>query len=126
MMKQWITTRIMGINEKRGQHRDRSPAEGTPPAVDLSPDALLIDVRSPGEFNSGHIAGAVNLPLDRVESDISGIAPDKSTPLLLYCRSGARSGRACEILSSVGYRSVRNGGGIGSLALQLGRMVNRT
>jgi len=125
MMKRWIT-RMMGITETMDQRNDLAPADVAPPPIAVLSDGLLIDVRSSGEFSSGHIAGAISVPLDRLQTDISSIAPDKRTPLLLYCRSGARSGRACEILSSLGFRSVRNGGGIGSLALQLGRMVNRT
>lgn len=125
MIKRWIS-RMMGVTERMGQLDEQSAIDGATPGTEPSADALLIDVRSSGEFSSGHIAGAISLPLDRLQADISSIVPDKSTPLLLYCRSGARSGRACEILSSIGYRSVRNGGGIGSLALRLGRRVDRT
>jgi phage shock protein E len=98
----------------------------TSPATKLPPNMVLIDVRSAGEFDAGHIEGAINLPLDRLERDISSVVPEKATPLLLYCRSGARSGRACEIVSQLGYAAARNGGGIGSLALSLGRGVTRS
>jgi phage shock protein E len=97
----------------------------TRPDMKLPPNTILIDVRSSGEFGSGHIEGALNLPLDRIEHDITSVVPDKATPLLLYCRSGARSGRACEIVSHLGYLATRNGGGIGSLALTLGRQITR-
>jgi len=99
--------------------------ETSGPSSSLPAGTVLIDVRSTGEFNSGHIEGAVCLPLDRIQHDITSVVPDKATPLLLYCRSGARSGRACEIVARLGYRSNRNGGGIGSLALSLGRRVTR-
>jgi phage shock protein E len=95
----------------------------TRPVMNLPPNTILIDVRSSGEFSSGHIEGALNLPLDRIDHDITSAVPDKATPLLLYCRSGARSGRACEIVTQMGYRATRNGGGVGSLALSLGRRV---
>ena len=92
----------------------------------LPAGTVLIDVRSTGEFDSGHIEGAVALPLDSVQHHITSVVPDKATPLVLYCRSGARSGRACAIVSQLGYTAARNGGGIGSLALSLGRRVTRS
>ena len=95
------------------------------PVMSIPAQTVLIDVRSVDEFNSGHIEGAVCLPLDRIQHDITGVVPDKATPVLLYCGSGARSGRACEIVSHLGYASTRNGGGIGSLASALGRPVTR-
>lgn len=73
--------------------------------------AVLIDVRTPEEFASGHIEGAYNIPLDRIESTLK-IVQDKSTPLYLYCRSGARSGRACSYLQSEGYTNAVNIGGV--------------
>ena len=105
---------------------NESAAESTSATVSLPSGTVLIDVRSMGEFDSGHIEGAVALPLDRILHDIASVVLDKATPLLLYCRSGARSGRACEIVSQLGYTATRNGGGIGSLALSLGRRVTRS
>lgn len=86
---------------------------------------VLIDVRSSGEFNASHIDGAVSLPLDRFQRELPTAVPDPATPLLLYCLSGARSGTAEAIALQMGYRHARNGGGIGSLALSLGRPVIR-
>lgn len=125
MMKPWIQ-RMLGITRSMGPTDEPAALDDAPAAAPLSSDVLLIDVRSPGEYSAGHIAGAISVPLDGIEFDITHIAPDKSTPMLLYCRSGARSHRACEILSSIGYGFARNGGGIGTLALQLGRGIQRT
>ena len=85
--------------------------------------AVLVDVRSQSEFDSGHIEGAVSLPLDRIHLGITRAVPEKATPVLLYCRSGARCGRARTILSGMGYTQVKNGGGIGSVASRLNRTV---
>lgn len=74
-------------------------------------NAVLVDVRTPEEFVSGHIEGAYNIPLDRIDIT-SQVVKDKSTPLYLYCRSGARSGRACHYLQSEGYTNAVNMGGI--------------
>ncbi len=73
---------------------------------------LLIDVRTPAEFAEGHVEGAVNLPLDTITSSIAGVAPDKETPIGLYCRSGRRSADAGQKLQALGYTQVRN---LGSL-----------
>ena len=87
--------------------------------------AVLVDVRSPAEFASGHVQGAVNLPLDRLASDALAVLPDKSAPLVLYCISGARSEMAAQWLRQAGYTLVTNGLSAGSVALQSGRSIQR-
>lgn len=76
-----------------------------------TPGALLLDVRTEGEYAEGHIPGAKNLPLQSLEG-IASVAPAKDTPLFLYCRSGARSGQATSLLQRMGYTRVTNIGGI--------------
>lgn len=73
--------------------------------------AALIDVRTPDEYASGHIEGSRNIPLDALASAQS-VIPDKSTPLYLYCHSGARSRYAARILKRLGYTAVKDIGGI--------------
>ena len=75
--------------------------------------AVIVDVRTPSEFSQGHIKGAHNIPLDRIDA-ITKVVTDKSTPLYLCCASGARSGNACRYLNGQGYENVQNMGGIGS------------
>ena len=87
--------------------------------------AVLVDVRSPAEFASGHVQGAVNLPLDRLASDALAVLPDKSAPLVLYCISGARSEMAAQWLRQAGYTQVTNGLSAGSVALKSGRSIQR-
>lgn len=70
--------------------------------------ALLIDVRSPGEFASGHLPKAINLPLDGIETALPRRVPDKNQVLLLYCQSGMRSGSASGRLKRVGYANALN------------------
>lgn len=70
--------------------------------------AIIIDVRSPGEYKSGHIKGSRNLPLDTIRSKVNDLKKlDK--PVITVCRSGARSGMAKGILKSAGIE-VYNGG----------------
>ncbi|MFN5031942.1 MAG: rhodanese-like domain-containing protein [Flavobacteriia bacterium] len=75
--------------------------------------AQIIDVRSPGEFNSGHIKGSINIPLQNIQNNLSKIKRDK--PVITCCASGMRSASAKSILKSNGYKHVHNGGGWSSL-----------
>ena len=72
---------------------------------------LLIDVRTPEEYASGHIPGSANLPLGRME-EIEAIASSRTAPLYVYCLSGGRSAQACALLNRMGYKQVHNIGGI--------------
>ena len=85
----------------------------------LPPGALLIDVRSAEEFDTGHLAGAINIVHTEIAEKISAVAPDKSTPLYLYCRSGRRVGIAMEALKNSGYTTMYNLGGMEEAAKKL-------
>lgn len=74
-----------------------------------TPDAVLLDVRTPEEYRAGHVPGAKNLPLDR----LGGVNLPKSQPVFAYCLSGARSAQACAWLKRRGYEAT-NLGGIGA------------
>lgn len=74
----------------------------------------LIDVRTPVEFNQGSLDGAINMPVDSFLSLKDGI--DSSKPVLLYCRTGARSGMVKNYLDQLGYDEVHNIGGIQQFA----------
>jgi rhodanese-related sulfurtransferase len=71
--------------------------------------ALIVDVRSPQEFASGHIDGSVNMPLDTIGSKASFLKKG-GKPVITCCRSGARSGMAAEVLKEAQVE-VYNGGG---------------
>ena len=79
----------------------------------LKNGALVIDVRSPGEFNSGHLSAALNLPLDEIETALPHRVPDKNQVLLLHCQSGMRSGMAKKKLNGLGYANAFNLGSYG-------------
>lgn len=76
---------------------------------------LWIDVRTPAEFAQGHLQGAINIPLDEIARQIASHAPDKDTPIALYCHSGRRSGLARQILQGMGYTAVSNQGSYAEL-----------
>ena len=69
--------------------------------------AVLIDVREPAEFASGHAAGARNVPLSALDN-ARGLPTNKAVPLVVICASGARSSRAAAQLRKAGYNSVHN------------------
>lgn len=71
----------------------------------------LIDVRTREEYTHAHIPQSINIPLDNL-STITTKIPNKQTPIFVYCRSGARSQQAQNILQSMGYTNVTNIGGI--------------
>jgi adenylyltransferase/sulfurtransferase len=74
---------------------------------------VLVDVRQQAEWNQGHLEDATLLPMAELEARIGEIAPDRERPVLLYCRSGARSHRAAAILLALGYAEPINvAGGI--------------
>ncbi len=73
-----------------------------------TPGAVLLDVREADEYQSGHIPGAVNLPLSR----IGQVKLQKDTPIFAYCLRGTRSRRAAGELARLGYTKVRSIGGI--------------
>ncbi len=77
--------------------------------------ALLVDVRTPAEFAEGHLAGARNIPLDQVRNRIAEFGPDRDARIVVYCRSGRRSGLARDALRELGFRQVLNGGGYDAL-----------
>jgi rhodanese-related sulfurtransferase len=70
--------------------------------------AVIIDVRSPGEYKSGHIKGSKNFPLDTIRNKVNDLKK-LNKPVITVCRSGARSGMAKGILKSAGIE-VYNGG----------------
>jgi phage shock protein E len=79
----------------------------------LKSGALVIDVRSPGEFGSGHLAAAINIPLDEIETALPKRVKDKNQALLLHCASGMRSGAAKQKLKGMGYANSFNLGSYG-------------
>lgn len=70
--------------------------------------AFLVDVRTAGEFAEGHVKGSVNIPLDSVPSQLSQFKNKKN--IIVFCRSGGRSGQAKSILEQNGFTNVVNGG----------------
>lgn len=73
-------------------------------------EILLIDCITQGEYNSGHIEGAILIPYDIIGTKISNVAKKKDQPIALYCRSGSRSRAALSAIQELGYINAVNYG----------------
>jgi len=78
----------------------------------IQAEALVIDVRSAGEFAGGHIKGAINIPHNVIAQEIGNYESDKTKTIIVYCHSGARSAVAKQSLIQAGYTNVVNGGSL--------------
>ncbi|MDX2128479.1 MAG: rhodanese-like domain-containing protein [Chloroherpetonaceae bacterium] len=70
--------------------------------------AFLVDVRTPAEFSEGHVKGSVNIPLDTLPSNLKKFK--EKNQIVVFCRSGNRSGQAKSFLEQNGFNNVINGG----------------
>lgn len=75
--------------------------------------AIILDVRSKGEYEGGHIKGSINISVDTLSNNLNKLKKDK--PIITCCASGMRSASAKSILKSNGFTEVYNGGGWHSL-----------
>lgn len=87
-------------------------AEEAKELMDSGEEYILLDVREQEEFDEGHIEGAVLIPYGSIEERAEKELPDREQTILLYCRSGRRSGIAAEALAKMGYTDVRDFGGM--------------
>ena len=83
-------------------------------AIIDSEDVIILDVRTPEEYNSGHIENAVLLPVTEISDKAEKVLPNKDAKILVYCRSGNRSATAAKDLINMGYTNVFDFGGINS------------
>ena len=74
----------------------------------LKQNPKVIDVRTTGEYQDGHLAGSINIPLADLGRDIGRAVTDKGRPILLHCASGARSAAGKKTLEALGYTNVHN------------------
>ena len=96
---------------------------GFGPSVDyadlVKQGAIILDVRSKGEYSGGHIKGSINISVDALSNNLAKLK-DKNKTIITCCASGMRSASAKSILKSKGYTNVYNGGGWSSLKNKIG------
>lgn len=92
--------------------QDLNPAEFGK-ALRANHDAILLDVRTPGEFEEGHLPGALNIDINGYDFHEQIENLDETKAYFVYCRSGGRSAAACRYMNSKGFRECYNlSGGI--------------
>jgi rhodanese-related sulfurtransferase len=72
--------------------------------IEGKPDVVILDVRTPSEFEDGHLEGAINIPVDDLAERLDELSEDDE--LLIYCRTGNRSARAVGILEDNGFTKI--------------------
>jgi len=108
-MKHWslaaVATGLLAASMAMAAPPPVTPQQVHELQVKKDPSLLVIDVRSAEEYAAGHVPGAVNIPHDQVASRLAEIPKDKE--VVLYCRSGRRSGLAAETLEANGYKNLQ-------------------
>jgi phage shock protein E len=95
------------------ENKEQSTTGSKSAVAPARPSRVVLDVRTPAEYASGHIDGALNLPIDELATRIGSVVPDKDTSIKVHCQSGGRSARAKKLLDQWGYANVED---LGSLA----------
>jgi len=72
--------------------------------MDGDDQPAILDVRTPEEYEAGHVPGAINIPYDQVPSRLSELEDQKDQDIVVYCKSGRRAGIANEELTAAGFR----------------------
>ena len=89
--------------------------------VELPADAVWIDVRTPAEYEQGHLEQARLIPFDGIQAGVAGMQLAKDTPIFLYCAVGGRAEKARQSLLAQGYTNVVNVGGLDDARALLAR-----
>jgi phage shock protein E len=100
-----------------------SSSAPTAAPVSASATANVIDVRTPGEYASGHLAGAINIDVESPAFDSEIAALPKSGDYVVYCHSGSRAAAAASRMGELGYSHVTNAGGMSAAAASMGLSI---
>ena len=95
--------------------QDAQPLVDEAMLAKINSGALIVDVRTPEEFSQGHFPDAINIPHEQIVEGLRSRQVETSEPVILYCRSGNRSGKALRALQADGYVSARNAGSLDNL-----------
>ena len=98
----------------KGESYKRMTMDEAMALIEKEKGYILLDVRTKEEYESGHIPGAINIPLSDINDTPISSLPDKSQMILVYCRSGNRSKQASDKLVKLGYINIIEIGGINS------------
>ena len=101
-------------NQTSSAEYKKISAEEAKTRIDSEDEVIILDVRTEGEFNTGHIPGAILIPNETIADKMPDLLPDLNAEILIYCRSGNRSAQAARKLIQIGYTNVYDFGGINS------------
>jgi rhodanese-related sulfurtransferase len=91
-------TNSISTEEEEGPISTNVTIEESKDLINDMEDLLILDVRTKGEFDAGHIEGSIQIPVDELEDRINELEEYRGNPILVYCRSGNRSSQAVNIL----------------------------
>ena len=115
----WLTTLLFAVLLSLSVRAEQMVPEVA--LTKVAQGAMLVDVRTPEEYAEGHLPEAINIPFEQIVEVFAKQGIAKDTPVVVYCRSGRRSGIAKESLDNAGYQAVYNGGGYYTLKASAGR-----
>jgi rhodanese-related sulfurtransferase len=107
MILMWFFLLGMIINSFLKSSHDISPQQAVI-LMSHESGSLVLDVREDSEYQSGHIKDSIHIPMGALASRVSELDKYKNKNIILGCRSGSRSGRACSILKKHGFEKVHN------------------
>ena len=110
----------LDVEEAHARVTDSIESAGSTESAQLT----VVDVRTPGEYAAGHLPGALNVPLDRLDSALPALRRMPDGQLLVVCASGARSENACRVLAEHGIQAMTLTGGTQGWA-QRGHVLHR-
>lgn len=88
--------------------------------IEVNESTVLLDVRTPAEFDGGHLEGALNVDVQSAEFDAEVAQLDPDLAYVVYCRTGNRSGQAIERMAALGFADLTNGGSVESASSATG------
>lgn len=98
-----------------GTPEPRDDGAGGSVTADAVEEVVYVDVRTPAEHAGGHVEGAIHIPHDEMERRWRELEPYRDRTLVVYCRTGRRSGLAIDVLRAKGFEHLVNGGGLRDL-----------
>lgn len=118
-MFKWILVSALSIlclSACAGLGSSKSDVAPSEAAQKIEAGALVLDVRTPQEFDQGHIKGALNIPHRQIERELSKLEHAKRGEIVVYCAKGIRAASAQAVLKANGFEKVYNAGGYSDLA----------
>lgn len=100
-----VATFITSTLVLAGSVKDVSPQQA---AEMQRQSSLIVDVRENDEWNAGHIAGAIHIPLSEISNRLNELEKYKNAPVIMQCRSGVRSAKAANLLAKSGFMQIYN------------------